>query len=378
MKQRWLVGGLTLALVSSGGLAVRAAGERKTPEFRRHVLDSGQVWNGLAVADLNGDGKPDVVAAGPNEFSWYGREGERWERHRIAAKSAEVPSVDSICISVYDLDADGDPDLVASTPGNGTLAWYQNPKDVSKPWTRHLIAKLPRIHSQALEDVEGDGRPELVANTEGKLVYFALPRDPGASGATWEAKTLTQDGVTGTPHYLHTEQIPGQTGKVLCAGAPDGAYLAWWQRSAGAEWQRHAFREGIPGATHLRILDINGDGKPDVFYSRGHEAGSAWLAGPQWTEETVVDGGTLREPHALDLGDLNGDGAPDVAAVARNRGGLVIWINDGQGRFTRQQLDGEARGMDLQARDVDGDGDTDLLIAGATGNNLLWFENTLK
>jgi hypothetical protein len=65
-------------------------------------------------------------------------------------------------------------------------------------------------------------------------------------------------------------------------------------------------------------------------------------------------------------------------AVARNRGGLVIWINDGQGRFTRQQLDGEARGMDLQARDVDGDGDTDLLIAGATGNNLLWFENTLK
>lgn len=375
MKQSWLFGGLILTLGVSGGLAVRAAGERKMPEFRRHVLDSGQVWNGLAVADLDGDGKMDVAAAGPNEFSWYGREGERWTRHRIAAKSAEVPSVDSICITAHDLDADGDADLITSTPGNGDLAWYENPKDVSKPWTRHLIAKLPRIHSQALVDVDGDGRVELIANTEGQLLSFVLPRDPRAPEAKWEQKTLTRDGVTGTPHYLHTEQVPGQKDPVLCAGAPDGAYLVWWQRSAGGEWQRHAVREGVTGATHLRILDMNRDGKPDLFYSRGHVAGSAWLAGPQWSDETVVDGGTLREPHALDLGDLNGDGAPDVAAAARNRGGLVIWMNDGSGQFTRQQLDGEARGMDLQVRDLDGDGDMDILIAGATGNNVLWFEN---
>lgn len=386
MKQSWPAGILALALGIGSTLAGRAAGERKAPEFRRHVLDAGQVWNGLAVTDLDGDGKLDVVAAGPNELVWYGHEGERWARHRIAAKSADVPSVDSICITVYDLDGDKDPDLIASTPANGDLAWYENPKDAAKPWVRHLIAKLPRIHSQALEDVDGDGKLELIANTEGQLVYFPLPLDPRSAqpegarvaGVVWTHKTLTRDGVTGTPHYLHSEQVPGQAGKVLCAGAPDGAYLVWWQRSPAAEWQRHVVREGVTGATHLRILDVNGDGKPDLFYSRGHESGSAWLAGPEWTRETPVDGGTLREPHALDLGDLNGDGAPDVAAVARTRGGLVIWINDGEGRFTRQQVDAEARGMDLQARDLDGDGDMDLLIAGATGNNVLWFENTTK
>lgn len=386
MKQSWLAGGIALAWGLGSGWAVHAAAERKMPEFRRHVLDSGQVWNGLAVADLDGDGQVDIAAAGPNELSWYRREGDMWVRHRIAAKSAEVSSVDSICITVYDLDGDGDRDLITSTPGNGDLAWYENPKDAAKPWTRRLIANLPRIHSQALEDVDGDGKPELIANTEGQLVYFKLPVDPhvaqpeGArvAGVAWTHKTLTRDGVVGTPHYLHTEKVPGQAGKVLCAGAPDGAYLVWWQRSAGPEWTRHAVREGVTGATHLRILDVNGDGKPDLFYSRGHESGSAWLAGPEWTRETAVDGGTLREPHALDLGDLNGDGAPDVAAVARNRGGLVIWINDGSGQFTRQQVDAEARGMDLEARDLDGDGDTDLLIAGATGNNVLWFENTMK
>jgi len=378
MKQSWLAGGVALALGLGSGWAVHAAGERKMPEFRRHVLDSGQVWNGLAVADLDGDGKVDLAAAGPTEFVWYRREGEQWVRHRIAAKSAEVSSVDSICITVHDLDGDGDKDLITSTPGNGDLAWYENPKDAAKPWVRRLIANLPRIHSQALEDVDGDGKPELIANTEGQLVYFALPADPRVAGVAWTRKTLTRDGVVGTPHYLHSEQVPGQQGKVLCAGAPDGAYLVWWQRSAGPEWTRHAVREGVTGATHLRILDVNGDGKPDLFYSRGHESGSAWLAGPEWTRETAVDGGTLREPHALDLGDLNGDGAPDVAAVARNRGGLVIWINDGTGQFTRQQVDAEARGMDLEVRDLDGDGDTDLLVAGATGNNVLWFENTMK
>jgi hypothetical protein len=364
---------------------VRAAAEGKAPEFRKHVIDSGKVWNGLAVADFNGDGRQDVAAAGPEELSWYQRENaDRWTRHVIAAKSAEVPSVDTICLTVRDLDGDRDPDLLADTPaGPWNFTWYENPGDVSKPWTRHLIDQLPKIHSQAFVDVDGDGRDELVANTEGMLVYFAIPKDvrsalpanAAGSGPKWERKVLTRDGATGTPHYLHLEKIPGAKEPVLCAGSPDGAYLAWWKRGAGAEWERHAFREGIAGATHLRILDVNRDGQPDLFYARGHESGSAWLAGPEWTRETAIDTDTLKAPHAQDLGDLNGDGAPDVAAAGRTTGGLVLWMNDGKGQFTRHQADPTQTGMDLQARDVDGDGDVDLLVGGATGKNVTWYEN---
>jgi hypothetical protein len=290
-------------------------------------------------------------------------------------------------LTVHDLDRDGDPDLIASTPGNGDLAWYENPRGSERPWARHLIDNLPKIHSQALLDLDGDGRPELIANTTDQLVWFGIPSEPRRAakaspavgdGERWVRQILSKDGVTGTPHYLTSVNLRGDGRHVLLAGAPDGAYLAWWERGAAAEWRRSVLRENVTGASHLRLTDIDQDGKPDLFFSRGHESGSAWLAGPDWKRETAIDAGALKEPHALDLGDLNGDGAPEVAAAARTQGGLVVWWNDGKGRFTSTQIDPVQRGMDLKIHDVDGDGDQDILTAGATGKNLVWFENRLR
>lgn len=367
---------LAAALFAAAG---RAADVR-VPEFRRHPITTGTVLNGLAVADFDGDKRLDVAAAGPDLIAWYSRApgAETWTPHPIRAKSPETPSVDSIALLPYDLDRDGDPDLLASTPGNGNLAWYENPGAADKAWTWRLIDRLPRIHSQALEDLDGDGKPELIANTEGMLVWYALPPDLRRAGG-WERRVLTRDGVTGTPHYLTAADPLGTGKRVICAGAPDGAYLAWWERGpAGGEWTKHTVRAPLNGASHLRVADIDRDGKVDLFYSLGHTAGSAWLAGPDWTRETPIDAGTLKEPHALDLADLNGDGYPDVAAAARNTGGLAVWLNDRTGHFTRHAVAAEQKGMDLRIHDLDGDGDADLIVAGATGKDLIWYENTQR
>jgi len=371
----------------AAAVAPRAAAAPGAPEFRRHEIAAGTVLNGVAVADLDGDGKLDVAAAGPDQIAWYRRDGERWVSHLVAAKSAEVKSTDTICLTVHDLDQDGDADLIASTPGNGDLAWYENPRGTNLPWTRHLIDNLPKVHSQVLIELAGDARPEIVANTGDKLVWFSIPNEPRRAAAAnaaegtearWARRLLSQDGVSGTPHYLTAADPHGDGRLVLLAGSPEEGCVGWWQRGTEAQWHRRLVLCSIPGATHLRLLDMNQDGKPDLFFSRGHEAGSGWLAGPDWKDPTGVDLATLREPHALDLGDLNGDGAPDVAAAARTQGGLVAWWNNGRGRFTSKQLDPDQRGMDLKIQDLDEDGDGDILVAGATGKNLVWYENRFK
>lgn len=387
--------GIGLLLAAGAGAGLRAekllAAEpgNRTVSFRRHVLDTGQVWNSVAALDVDRDGHLDLAAASPEEVACYRRPsaGEAWTKSVILKRTPATGSLDSITLVPFDLDRDQDADLVTSCPGSGALGWYEN--NGGKSWNWRLIDRVPRIHSQALQDVNGDGRLDLVANTEGKLIRYAVPADPRAAGPAretpagageaaairWERFTLTEDGVAGTPHYLSFHRLAGRL--TLCGAAPDAAYLAWWEqpRNPAGPWTRHAVRTAEMGATHLIPCDMNRDGVTDLFYARGHTAGSGWLAGPDWKRDTPVDPGQLQEPHALALGDLDGDGSLDVAAAARNKGGLVAWLNDARGNFTAHPLDPGQRGMDLRVADLDGDGDQDLLVAGATGKNLVWYEN---
>jgi hypothetical protein len=366
-----------------------APAQQAGPTFRPRVLAEGQVMNSVIAADLNGDGRPDLASAGPEEIAWFERGKDGWTRRLVRKQSAESGSLDTIWLQAHDLDSDRDLDLIAATPNAaGNLAWYENPGAAAAEWPRHLIDRLPKVHGQALEDLNSDGRLDIVANTEGKLVWYSVPanvRELRAAGTAgdfpqWERRILTQDGAGGTPHYLRFAALTNGKPNVLLAASPDTSYLAWWERpaSGSGDWSRRVVREPFPDASHLIPADIDRDGVTDLFYNRGHSAGSGWLAGPDFTQDHPVDEGSLKEPHALAVGDLNGDGAADAAACARTNGGLVLWLNDGKGRFTSRSLDPAPRAMDLKIVDADGDGDQDLLLAGATAKNVVLYENMAR
>lgn len=389
MTRRWLAAAGLAACVGVLS-ALPHAGAQEAARFRRRIIAFGLVVNSAVAGDFNADGRLDVAAAGPEGIAWYERTigSSFWQKHPIRNPTPAVASLDSIWLLTYDMDGDGDLDVVSSTPGNGNLAWYANPGASGAAWTWHLVDRLPKVHSHALEDLNRDGRAELVAHQENAIVWYTIPRDPGpllpasytgdpAGRPIWERKYLARSGIPGTPHYLNFADVDGDGDRDLCAGAPDAGYLAWWERPADPTllWSKHLVRSPLEGATHLLPVDMDQDGQVDLFFSRGHAAGSAWLAGPRFENENPVDEGTLAEPHALTVADLDGDGDPDVVAMGRHSGGVAAWLNDGQGRFTRHNLEPEQGGMDLRVADLDGDGDRDVLIAGGDGKNVVWLEN---
>lgn len=136
------------------------------PEDHCHLIATDLHVEGLCIADLDGDGLMEVVA-GPNVFR-RGPDGE-WRRTQILA------DIDPrTCVAVGDLDGDGRPDIVLSEgeKGSGLVVWLRNPG-----WEPTVLgADFYHPHSLELADFDGNGRLDIFVGEMG-LDGYPTPRD---------------------------------------------------------------------------------------------------------------------------------------------------------------------------------------------------------
>jgi len=85
---------------------------------------------------------------------------------------------------------------------------------------------------------------------------------------------------------------------------------------------------------------------------------------------------TIGQPLDVSVGDINGDGHPDLATVSASAGEVAWWENNGQGEFFKRQIKtGFNGGRTIRSGDIDGDGDIDLIAASYSANRIEWYEN---
>src|SRR5262249_30894107 len=154
----------------------------------------GNVCYAVSVADVNNDGKPDVVAVSEDAVVWY--ENPSFSRRDIIRQKT---ARDNVCIQPQDIDADGRIDFAlgagwrpTDTKGAGTLQWLGREKDGS--WKLNPIRfEEPTLHRLRWGDVKGTGKPQLVVaplqgrGTRGsnwgegrgvRVVVFDVPAQP--------------------------------------------------------------------------------------------------------------------------------------------------------------------------------------------------------
>src|SRR5215472_1405160 len=129
-----VVGSLTFDSPRVPALAADAPG---VPEFRTVQIDSKvEIGYGLAIADVDGDGHPDILLADKKRFVWYRNPG--WERFVMAEN---LTPLDNVCIAAQDLDGDGKAEVAVGgqwnpgdTVNSGAVFYLVPPPDRTQKW----------------------------------------------------------------------------------------------------------------------------------------------------------------------------------------------------------------------------------------------------
>jgi FG-GAP-like repeat len=336
---------------------------------------------GITTLDMNEDGRPDILSGA----YWHenpGPQGGEWTRHQYRTVGLLGEFVADCGEWTVDVNHDGAPDVVTASWMTNGLLWYENPKKPGVLWQRHFITDSYDTEGGWMADINGDGKPDLV------LAHY------NHSGILWADFSGPQPKV----HHVGGKEQDGHgTGiaDIDGDGKADLLTPSGWLRNVDADkdqWEWHPdWRLGDAGFPIIGY-DVNHDGKMDLIYGEGHSYGLYWLeqqgdgANRHWVKHVIDE--SFSQAHALKLVDIDGDGEPELITGKRYRGHngndpgsydpLVVYYYkiSRTGEFTRYALsvNGTAgAGTQFVAQDLDGDGDIDIATAGKTGVH--FFEN---
>lgn len=285
------------------------------------------------VADLNRDGHVDIVSG---SFIF---DGPHFVPRMYRPNHLATDYLHENSVHTHDVDGDGWLDIIAGGWKEDGIWWYKNPGDsaaarkkeweMHTPWTpRQLTKTRGTMEMFALHDYDGDGVPELhSANYRRQHPLEVFRFTQSAEGVI--ALTPFVLGREGGGHGMAFGDVNGDGREdVLCE-------IGWYERPAGdpwaGPWEFHPETDLLkmhPSCPFV-VKDLNGDGRLDIIFGRGHNVGLYWReqlapksdGTTQWQQHTIDE--TWSQAHALVLADLDGDGEEELVA------GKCLWAHDG-------------------------------------------------
>jgi hypothetical protein len=317
----------------------------------------GRTSHSLAVGDLNGDGDPDLAitdSARTVSVLFNGGDGS------FAAQRNYPIRFQPTTIALGDLNGDRRTDLVTANGGRSTVSVLLNKGDEGfEPEVDYRTGSGPSVE---IGDLNGDRRPDLVtANLDANNVSVLLNRGDGSF-------KVRHDYRTGRIPSVEIGDLNGDRRPDLVTANVGAATVSvLLNKGNGSFRARRDYRTGRrsaePAPVMVAIGDLNGDGKPDLATANYGDANtvSVLLNKGNGIFRARREYRTGRLPISVAIGDLNGDGKPDLATANQGSGDVSVLTNRGDGSFRAKVDFASGRGPASGAiEDLNGDGKPDL------------------
>ena len=366
---------------------------QRTVSFRRAVLDTEFRSEGVAVADVNRDGRLDVIAGD----LWYAA--PDWTPHEIAPpKKYDAAAGYSECFATFaaDINGDGWPDQIRIGMPGGPADWRENPGKKGGVWKRHQICASACNETPLFERLLGSGKPPVLVFPKDQtyMAWHEPDKDPGREFIAHIVSEPKAPGAQQFSHGLGVGDVDGDGRQDILT--TEGYYRAPSDPRSGP-WTFVPARLGQPCA-NMVVYDVNRDGLPDVITSSAHGIGIWWFeqrrsvnGGAEFVEHLIDD--SVSQTHALSLADIDRDGTMDIVTGKRfwahgpsgdidpNAAALLCWYRlsreGGKVTWSRRIVDDDSGvGTQFQVADINKDGLLDIVTANKKGVFVFQQERT--
>jgi len=355
------------------------------PKFEAQLVDdSFAIGYGLAIGDVDGDRKPDILLADKKQFVWY-RNGD-WKRFVMVDN---LTASDNVCIAARDIDGDGKVEVAVGAQWNpgetsdaaksGSVHFLSRPSDPTQLWTPIQLYHEPTIHRMRWVKAAENNYQLIVVplhgignkNGEGAPVNILAYEVPKDMRLPWQHSVIDQ-----SMHLTHNlDVIENGPSESIYLGGKEGIKILVFENgkwSSTGGW----FEQGEPFG-ELRVARTAKNAVAGIQPMHGNQL----VVYPDMKKKgrnvlTIA----MNQGHALAYDQLVGAGDDEIVVGWRepdkqNKTGIKIYILQNN-KWKDYWIDDNGIACeDLQVVDLNADGKKDIIAAGRATHNLKIYWN---